>query len=121
MLCVCITDYLDEEKQETGITKRQGGAEKNGSQKAEVVWDRKQGPQWEKVKILAGREILEMGEDPTDEGGGWKQMPGDPQGPWRMTSKIGNQEQLHNTHQCDILPNPPRPAVTSLLRSKVKT
>ena len=62
MLCVCITDYLDEEKQETGVTKRRSGAKKKGSQKAEVVWERKQGPQREKVKNLAGRKILEMKE-----------------------------------------------------------
>lgn len=81
MLCVCITDYLDEEKHKIGVTKRRGGAQKKGSQKAEAVWERKQVPQREKVNILAGGKILEMGEDPGDEGGGWKQMPRDAQGP----------------------------------------
>lgn len=70
MLCVCITDYLNEERQ--GVMKRRSGAKKKGSQKAEVVWERKQGPQREEVKTLAGGKILEMGEDPGDEGGGWR-------------------------------------------------
>lgn len=61
MLCVCVTEYLDEAKQEKGVTERRDGAKKKGSQKAEVVWKRKQGSQREKVKIRAGGKILEMG------------------------------------------------------------
>lgn len=80
VLCVCITHYLDEDKQDTGVTKRRRGAKKKGSQKAEVVWERKQGSQSVKVKILAVGKILEMGEDPGDDGGGWKQMLGHTQG-----------------------------------------
>lgn len=121
VLCVCITGYLDEEKQEIRVTKRRGGAKKKGSQKAEVVWERKQEVQGEKVKILAGRKTLEMGEDTGDEGGGWRQMLGDAQGPWPKMSKTGNHEQLHNTNWCDFLPDPPRPAATSLLGSEVET
>ena len=49
----------------------------------------------EKVKILAGGEILEVGEDPGNQGAVWRQKPRDAQGPWPATPKMGNDEQQH--------------------------
>ena len=63
MLRVCITDYLDEEKQETGVMKRRGGDKWKGSQKPEVGWERKQGPQ---------REDPGWRKDPGNRGRSWR-------------------------------------------------
>lgn len=78
VLYVCFTDYLD--KEDTEVMKRRGDAEK-GFPKSRSGLGKNQGAQREKVKMAAAGKILEMGEDAEDEGGGWRQMPGDAQGP----------------------------------------
>lgn len=45
---------------------------KKDSLKAEVIWEIPTGGSKEKVKMAAAGKILEMGEDPEDEGGGWR-------------------------------------------------
>lgn len=77
------------------------------------------------MKMAAAGKTLEVREDPEDKRGRWRQnplgMPGDAQGPWLMTSKAGNLEQLHDSNWRDFLPNAPRPAAIPLLKSEVKT
>lgn len=57
----------------------------------------------EKVKILAGGEILEIGEYPGNHRAVWKQKTRDAQGPWPVTSRMGNNEQQHRRNRPDIL------------------
>lgn len=42
---------------------------------------RRRGPRKEKVKILAGGDILEVAEDLGDQRAAWRRVPGDAQGP----------------------------------------
>lgn len=65
-----------------GVPERRGGAKKKGSPKEQgILRRRRRGHRKKKMKILAGGNTLEVGQDLRDQRAAWRQMLGDVQGP----------------------------------------
>lgn len=70
--------------------------------------------------MLEEENILEVGEDPTDQR--CVEADGrDAQRPCPVMPEMGNWEQLHSMSQYDFLPYLPGAAITFLLKREVKT
>lgn len=75
-----------------------------------------------KVQIINGGKILEVGEDPGDQGCAWKKMLGTPQGPGHyQLSRTLRAGHLHSTNRYHFLSHLSRPAAISLLGREAET
>lgn len=106
-------DNLDPENWGLGVLERRADVSKKGFEKKKHSEKRRETGKM-KVKILAGRKILEVILETKD-------LTKDPCGdecqgtPRSVTTKTGQGEQWHSRNQLDFLPDCPEPAATSPL------
>lgn len=114
-------DSLDQENWGLGMLERRADVNKKSFWKEETVSEKKKGA-WKDEEDLSWKK--DPGSDPGDQRSHqrpeWRWTPGDTQGPWPVTTKMGHGEQWHSRNRLDFLSDCPEPAATSPLESDGK-